>query len=125
VTLRLLADENVHSVVVHCLRGKGYDVEWVLQSSPGISDENILAREDIGELVLITYDSDFGELIFHRQAPRPLALIYSRLGRVEPRYIAERIAEVLELPPQSAHCYVITKTDHKARAFGTGNMRNA
>lgn len=111
-------------MVVSYLRAKGYAVEWVAETTPGMSDAAILARDDIGQLVLVTYDSDFGELIFHRDVPRPLVLIYSRLGRAEPRYVAERIAGILELPPQNDHCYVITKSDHKARAFGTGSKHN-
>ena len=98
--LKLLADENVHAVVIARLRGKGYEVEAISETAPGLPDHAILARDDIGELALITYDRDFGDLIFNRQHPAPAILIYSRLGRAEgawgspPRFHAAAITGI-------------------------------
>jgi predicted nuclease of predicted toxin-antitoxin system len=123
--VKLLADENVHSVVIARLRANGFDVEAIAETAPGISDELILARSDIGDLVLITYDRDFGDLIFNRSHPTPNILIYSRLGRAEPVYIADRIIEILKDSPKSDHCFVISKDGVRARPFTSGSEIDA
>ena len=104
------------------MRDSGFEVEAIAESAPGTSDDDILARSDIASLVLITYDRDFGELIFKRSMSAPNVLIYSRLGRAEPRHVADRIVEILEKPPHSGHCYVISSDGVRVRPFSTGSM---
>ena len=77
--MRLLADENTHVTVVLRLREAGYDLEWIGQSMPGSLDRDILARADIGQLVLITNDRDFGDLVFRERQPCPRSILYTRL----------------------------------------------
>jgi predicted nuclease of predicted toxin-antitoxin system len=98
----------------------GYDVEWIAETTAGLSDLQILDRADIGEHILITYDRDFGDLIFNQNLPRPLALIYSRLGRAEPRYIADRIVQILEAGLSSKHIHVIKKDGIRSTPFPDG-----
>jgi hypothetical protein len=38
----LLADENIDYEIVECLRLDGYDVLYVAEMEPGISDEKVL-----------------------------------------------------------------------------------
>ena len=40
----LLADENVPRASVAYLRGRGYDVVWIAEVSPGVDDPAVLAR---------------------------------------------------------------------------------
>jgi predicted nuclease of predicted toxin-antitoxin system len=118
----VVVDENVHSIVLQRLRDSGIEVEAIAESSPGISDAEILARDGLADCVLVTYDSDFGELIFKRDMPTPHALIYSRLGRAEPRYVADRILALLEKGFEAGHCYVILKDGVRVRPFSAGSM---
>jgi len=125
VNLQLLADENVNAKVVERLRSRRLVVEFIAETAPGSSDEAILGRGDIAELILITYDRDFGELIFKRKSAVPSVLIYSRLGRADPRYVADRIIEILGLPPEVGNCYVITRDGVRVRPFAAGNIIDA
>jgi predicted nuclease of predicted toxin-antitoxin system len=52
------------------LRSDGHDVEYVAELSPGITDDDVLARANESGRVLATVDKDFGELVFrlHRAA---------------------------------------------------------
>ncbi len=70
--------------------------------------------------ILVTYDPDFGELIFARGAPPPRNIIYSRLGRAEPEAVAERIAALLVngLPPH--HMVTIKRDGVRFAAFPDG-----
>lgn len=116
----LLADENVHPLVVEELRRAGHLVEWVGDTAPGSSDVAILQRADIGRMVLVTYDRDFGELIFHRGWQAPKAVLYTRLNRADPAQIARRLIAVLERGVQDGQMMTITQDGERIRPFAMG-----
>jgi predicted nuclease of predicted toxin-antitoxin system len=118
--LKVLADENVHPVVVERLRRAGFDVEWVAESSSGMTDKDILQRPDIADILLVTYDRDFGDLIFNQSFPAPRAIVYSRLGRADPRHAADRIAALIEDGISAGHMITITKDGERMRPFPAG-----
>jgi predicted nuclease of predicted toxin-antitoxin system len=118
--VHLIADENQHPIVVARLRGAGHRVQWIRESSPGAADANILAKEDIGSLVFITDDRDFGDLIFNRGFPGPAAILYTQLSRVEPDVIAERLLALIEDGVASGHIITITKDGARVKPFPTG-----
>ena len=122
--MRLLADENVHGFVIRRLREAGLHIEAVAETVPGATDRDILQRPDIADLILITYDSDFGELIFKHGLPCPRAVIYSRLGRAEPRYVADAIIELVRRPISPASFNVITNDGVRTRPIGQGTDLN-
>lgn len=82
--MRLLADENVPHPSVRVLREAGYDVESISELAPGAPDTEVLRRAQTECQVLITFDRDFGELVYHRGAPAPLGIIYLRLEPTDP-----------------------------------------
>ena len=116
----LLADENQHPVVIGRLRDAGHSVEAVKETSPGAENEDILARPDISRLVLITYDRDFCDLIFNQGHPSPGALIYTRLSRVEPELIDDRLLAILASGVTPSHITTVTKDGVRLRPFPPG-----
>ena len=76
--MRLLADENVPYPSVRLLRKAGYDVESMSELAPGAPDTEVLRRAQTEGQVLITFDRDFGELVYHRGAPSPQGIVYLR-----------------------------------------------
>lgn len=60
--MRFLADENVPRVAVEALRSDGHDVVWVRDAEPGSSDPAILAWASRDSRILLTFDTDFGDL---------------------------------------------------------------
>lgn len=64
--MRLLANENIPSVVVIALRAVGHDVAWVRVDAPGSSDADVLARAVRELRILLTFDKDFGALAMRR-----------------------------------------------------------
>ena len=118
--MRLLADENQHADVVARLRAEGHAVEWIAETAPGASDAAILSRPDIANLVLLTYDRDFGDLIFNRGYPSPAAILYTRLNRVEPDQIADRLASLLERGIATGQMITIKRDGEKSRPFPPG-----
>ena len=118
--MRLLADENVHSLVVERLRSAGHEVEWVAESGAGMADAAMLQRPDIAELVLITYDRDFGDLIFNHGYPAPRSILYSRLGRADPRHAADRILRLLDSGLPERHMITIARDGERMKPFPDG-----
>jgi predicted nuclease of predicted toxin-antitoxin system len=123
--LNLLADENVHPLIVQHLRSIGLAVELVKETSRGAQDEEILFRPDICELVLITLDRDFGDLIYRQGFPAPRAILYSRLSRADPIAIGQRIAALIECGIADNHMTTITAAGERLKAFpGAENGRD-
>ena len=62
--MNLLADEGVDKPIVDLLRGKGFNVVYILETNQGADDEFILAMANADQKILLTQDKDFGELVF-------------------------------------------------------------
>jgi predicted nuclease of predicted toxin-antitoxin system len=62
--MNLLADESIELQVVDYLRGNGFDVGYVAEMKPGISDDEVLELANTEGALLLTVDKDFGELVF-------------------------------------------------------------
>jgi len=65
----LVVDENCHAGIISLLREKGFLVHSVRESTPGISDDQVLAMAIQNQALLVTEDSDFGELVFSHHDP--------------------------------------------------------
>jgi predicted nuclease of predicted toxin-antitoxin system len=118
--VQLLADENQHPLVVNALRSKGYAVDWIAESSSGAKDEEILSRPDIPSKILLTYDRDFGDLIFNRGYPAPFAILYTRLNRARPSEIANRLLALLETGVAAGHMTTVTEDGLRMKSFPLG-----
>ena len=61
----LVADESVERQIIMALRDAGHDVLSIAESDPGLPDDRVLALAARERAVLLTLDTDFGELV-HR-----------------------------------------------------------
>lgn len=66
--MRLLANENFPLEAVAALRRAKHDTAWVREDAPGSPDETVLERAVRERRVLLTFDKDFGTLVFRRGA---------------------------------------------------------
>jgi predicted nuclease of predicted toxin-antitoxin system len=120
--VRILADENMHRIVVVRLRAAGFDVEWIRESHPGLLDRDILRRPDIAGLILVTHDRDFGDLIFNQGLPAPQAVLYSRLPHRASEETARRLIGLLEAGGVAGQMITITKDGYRTRPFPLGGL---
>lgn len=113
---RLLLDEHLARSTIAALADDGHDVAAVADIEPGASDRRvlILAREQAR--ILITFDADFGELVFQQGEDPPPAILYLRLHPNDPRVAATVVIEALRSPVDD--CFVVcTREGTRRRAL--------
>ena len=74
----ILADENLDRSLVDWLRKQGHDVLWMTEFGPGRSDEEVLAAANPENRILLTFDLDFGGLVF-RLGSKAAGIVLLRL----------------------------------------------
>ncbi len=90
----LLADENVDAPIVYALREAGLEVIYVAEVDPSISDELVLEQAGHAGALLLTADTDFGELVF-RQGKMASGVVLLRLAGLSPERKAAAVVEAL------------------------------
>ena len=99
--MRFLANENVPRASVRRLRLAGHDVAAVGEDIAGSSDDTVLARAVQEARIIITFDRDYGELIYRRKLPAPPGVVYLRFDPATPEEPAELLLRLLALPDVS------------------------
>lgn len=80
--MTIIADESVDFEIVEALRKAGVEVMAVVEMKPGISDDEVLEIANKLNLLLLTEDKDFGELVVRLRMPNA-GVILLRLSGVE------------------------------------------
>jgi len=93
-----LANENTPRDAVVAARAAGHDVDWIVETYPGVDDDVVLARAQRESRVLITFDKDFGELVFRlgKNASNGVLLLRPRLS--SPGFFAAFVTTVMSQP---------------------------
>lgn len=92
--MKLLANENIPLKTVEALRSAGEDVLSVTESSPGIADAEVLRLASAQGRVIITFDRDYGDLVFGRGLPPPAGVLYLRFVPKSPRELAAYVIDL-------------------------------
>lgn len=82
--MRFIANENIPGPVVQALRDRAHDVVWVKEWMPGTDDRAVLALAQAEQRVVLTSDTDFGELAFRSRLPAECGVILIRLDWTNP-----------------------------------------
>lgn len=93
--MRLCANENLPEDCIVKLRAEGHDVLWIREAAPGSPDIAVLARAFAENRLLITFDKDFGELVFKTGAKASLGVVLFRIPQPSAAAVAERVATML------------------------------
>ena len=88
--MRFLADENVSRLVIERLRLQEFEVVSIAESASGESDPEVLQIANDQDLILITEDRDFGELVI-RQGFGVRGIVPLELDRLSNLEEAERV----------------------------------
>jgi predicted nuclease of predicted toxin-antitoxin system len=93
--MRLCANENVPADCIIRLRQSGHDVLWIREVAPGSPDISIINRAVAEDRLLITFDKDFGELVFRSGGKASRGIVLLRISQASASAVAERVAAVL------------------------------
>ena len=75
VMMKWSADEDIPRPSIRRLRDEGFDVVAVIDEMPGAKDHEVLARAVAESRVLLTFDRDYGELIYRHGLPCPSGVV--------------------------------------------------
>ena len=95
--IRFLANENVPFATTKRLQQEGFDVVSVSIDFPSIKDESVILFASMDNRIIITFDRDYGELIFQHKVASPPGVIYFRLHSFRPEDPAEILLTFLKL----------------------------
>lgn len=107
--MRILADENISSVIIAKLRATGTDVRAVIEWRAGASDAEVLGMASAENRIILTEDRDFGELVVRRK--QGLAgVILLELGRLSDIAAADLVTKVLkDKSDRLVECFVVVE----------------
>lgn len=83
---------------------------------PGLDDRGVLALARHEGRVLLTFDADFGELIYLQGAPPPTAVVHFRLHPIVVSEVASRALAALQAPLDGLYI-VITNEGMRRRSL--------
>ncbi len=90
-----LANENVPGEVVNAVRRAGHDMTWMSELSPGAADDDVLAMSLAESRVLVTFDKDFGEMVFRRGQKATCGVVLPRPRLQSPDHLCRFTVAVL------------------------------
>lgn len=93
--MRFLANENIPVASIKLLRQAGYNVAAIIEETPGETDRTILARASTEERIILTFDRDYGELIYSHQLSIPTGVVYFRFDPVTPEEPAQFLMRLM------------------------------
>lgn len=104
---KLLVNENFPAPSITELRKLGHDVVAVAEVARGSADLDVLARAVREERWLVTFDRDYGELVFARRLPPPPAVILLRVASYRPIDPARWLQRLCAAPTKLTGCFAV------------------
>ena len=91
--MRILANENIFRGTVARLRVLGHDVRAVAEEFPGATDSTVLGEAHRDKRIILTFDKDYGDLVFRTSLPVPSGVILLRFDPTD----AEEVVGLIQM----------------------------
>lgn len=91
-----LANENFPVNSIRLLRNVGHNVASIIEDTPGVKDYTILKRAYEEKRLILTFDRDYGELIYKHRSITPVGVVYFRFSPSTPEEPAKILIDILE-----------------------------
>jgi len=108
--LKFLANENIPISSVTYLQSLGYDIKAIGIDNPSITDKHVIEIVIEENRAVLTYDSDYGELIFNHGYKPNAGVIFIRIQLNNPLETA-KILEQLTLSKDLSFERTLTVVD--------------
>jgi predicted nuclease of predicted toxin-antitoxin system len=102
--VKLLIDENIGRPIVDRLRQDGHVLTLAADQVPGRPDTDVLALAQALGAIVLTEDTDFGDLVMRQHLPSAgvILLRLSGMPRAQqPNYVARMLATLSATMPQA------------------------
>lgn len=93
--MKFLANENFPLASVLLLRARGFDIKAVGTDYASVADEEVLKLAINEQRTILTFDKDYGELIFRHGYQPGGGVIFLRWKAFAPRDPGEYLADLL------------------------------
>jgi predicted nuclease of predicted toxin-antitoxin system len=90
-----LANENFPKPSITILRDNGFVIHRIQEDSPGVSDQRVIEKAGDYKLIILTFDRDYGELIFRYATQNSPAVIYFRDKGANPLFAGQLLLKLL------------------------------
>lgn len=93
--MKLLANENFPKASVLLLRKLGYDILSIGEDNPSITDQSVMDIAQHEQRLIVTFDRDYGELIYKYNYRPEQGVLYLRILEYTPEEPARMVHELL------------------------------
>jgi predicted nuclease of predicted toxin-antitoxin system len=93
--MRFLANENFPNPAIQLLRSNGFYVKSIREETPGVPDGSVLEIAKTENLIILTFDKDYGEIIFRYGLINPPAVIFFRYKGIPPLFAGNILLRLL------------------------------
>ncbi len=104
--MKFLADENFPQPAIFSLRDAGHDVRSIAEDHASLPDEEVARFCEREQRVLLTFDKDFGDLIFQRGLQAGSAVVLFRFVPAFPKEAAVMLGSLIENRHASRRCFL-------------------
>ena len=94
--MRFLANENFPFPSIRFLRQAGYHISSVSEQFSGISDYEVIEKAKVDNSIILTFDKDYGEIIFKHGQENPPAVIFFRFKGENPVKAGQLLIALIE-----------------------------
>lgn len=107
MSIALLANENFPAPAIRKLRAAGVDVVAISEAMPAVSDKAVLEFARREQRWIVTFDRDYGDLVFREGLLPPPAILFFRQEPYPPDRPADLVLAMLSEPQQAEGCMVV------------------
>ena len=119
--MKFLANENIPKRTVELLRAQGIDIVSVLDVATGLSDLEVLEVGNDQDRILLTFDKDFGNLVFKADA-KAKGVLLLRFKPTSPEQIAQKLKALIATGIQLEGQFVVMN-EQRVRISRLGRLR--
>ncbi len=95
--MKLLANENIPQTSILYLKSKGVDISSIGTDNPSVKDEEVMTIAIEESRTIVTFDRDYGELIFRHNYKPKQGVIYLRVHNYSPEEPGFLIEELIKM----------------------------
>ena len=110
--MKFPANENFPRPSIHILKTAGFYIESISDISPGIADSAVINTASRDHAIILTFDKDYGEIIFRHNIVHPPAVVYFRSKGNDPKFAGTFLLKTIqEKTYQIENCFTVVEMD--------------